>query len=515
MRITSGRPALRALYRGVSDLAKLVSVTYGPNGGKVIVDKLGNPLVTTDGAALAREMQFGDLRRIGVSLARSASSKTDDTSGDGTTTTLILVGAILEAALAHYSPVSWDPVGIVRGIREGLPLVEAQILQLVRDPTPEILHRVALMAAHGDDLVASSIVGAIERVGENGTILLKAGEGVGIETEVRDGLVLDQGWCAHGMAPQDGKGERELEGPLVATVAHPLSTFQHVQSLMEEASQWPGRGLVLFCHRLYGDALTTILLNHNKGVLPCVAISYSGPPQGLDDWLEDIAAVTNASVVSPASGMDLTKFDASWLGYARKATVSKSKTEIFSYMDDVISQRIDARVLALMAQAETTSFEYDRDRSHERASALDGGLCTLKIGGYTAQEAQDRRSRAEDTLHAVQACLSSGVVPGAGRAFQYASYIPELQTQLGGTVLAQALKKPLSALATREGVAPNVVLSVRSEDPWVGWDPLSGSWRNFLDPPQLVDSTGVVVQALRSAVSVACQILLTEVLISR
>jgi chaperonin GroEL len=245
----------------------------------------------------------------------------------------------------------------------------------------------------------------------------------------------------------------------------------------------------------------------------------------LEDWLEDIATVTNSTVVNPTSGMKVTEFDAEWFGYARKITVTKEKTEILSYMDDIISERVEGRVKELMCRADTTAFDFDRDRLRERASSLDGGLCILKVGGYTEQEAQDRRSRTEDALHAVRACLTSGVVPGAGRAYHFVSNIPELEKDLGGRVLAKALEGPLRVLTAREGLSLNEVFEGDlthkdrwarwADDCWVGWDPLVRSWRDFRDVPQVVDPTEVVLQSILSAVSVACQILLTEVVIPR
>jgi chaperonin GroEL len=341
-------------------------------------------------------------------------------------------------------------------------------------------------------------------------VLIQPGDGVGIETEYRDGLVLDVGWTSHSMGRGDGT-DRVFDGPIVAVVNQPLFSFEDVRTLMEESSQWPGRGLVLFCPKLAGDALATLVLNDAKGVLPCIAVTYSSPSlYETRDWLEDVAVVSNCLMVDPLAGDEVQNFKAEWLGSARKITVGKHRTEILSYPDS--EDRIAARVGELLRRAEGTSSDFDRDRYQERAAAMDGGLGLLKIGGYTNAEAVERRSRVEDALHAVREAVKGGVVPGAGRALHFAGSQPELQDTLGGSVLAQALGEPLRVLCDRAGVS---LPELPPEDPWVGWCPVRGSKENFWETPAIMDPLGVVLGSLRAAVSVACEVLLTEVVLAR
>jgi len=512
MKVLEGKRALEALSLGVTELSRLVATTYGPNGSKVAVSKMGRVLVTTDGSALAHEVRFRGIRRLGASLVRGASSKVDRGSGDGTSTTILLTGALLEAALDHYSPRTWDPVGITRDIQGFLPAVEGLLTDMSRAPDEALLERVAEMASHGDRVVSEHVVNAVLRVGENGTVLIRAGDGVGIEMDHREGLVLDEGWAAHAMGKGDGT-PREMEGPLVAVVNHSLSTFEDVRSIMEEASQWPGRGLVLFCPKLMGDALTTLILNDAKGVLPCIAVTYFSPsPHDTQDWLDNVAAVTNAHTVGTDRGDNHQEFKADWLGSARRITISRDKTEILSYPD--AGERVSLRVAELHRRAVESTSDYDHDRYREQGAAMAGGLCTLKVGGYTSSEAQDRRSRVEDSLHAVQETLRTGLVPGAGRALHFVSTMPELQETIGGQVLARALEEPLRVLSARSDTAFST-LDVPPDDPWVGWCPVRRETADFWTAPAVVDPLGVVLASLRAAVSVACTTITTEVVLAK
>lgn len=501
------------LTRGMSELAELVSVTYGPRGAKVAVDKQGKVRVTTDGSSLAREVRFQGPERLGVSLIRSATSVVDGSAGDGTSTTILLANALVRAALDRYAPRTWNPRRLVREVREYLSVVEKLLIEVAREPDESILRRIAYMSSHGDEAVVESVVPAVLRVGEKGTVLVQPGEGVGIETDYRDGLVLEAGWASHGMGRGDGT-DRVFEGPMVAVVNRPLSSFEDVRSLLEESSQWPGRGLVLFCPSLSGDALRTILTNDARGVLSCIAVTYLNPSlYEVHDWMEDVATVTNATNLGAERGDDHREFRAEWFGSARKITVGKHRTEILSYPD--AGDRIAARVDELILRSGRTSSDFDRDRYRERAAAMDGGLCVLKVGGYTNAEAIERRSRVEDALHAVRETLTSGVVPGAGRAFQFVASAPELQENLGGEILAQALEEPLRVLCDRSGVSFNTLPELPPGDPWTGWCPVRGAVSDFWEEPAVVDPLGVALGSIRAAVSVACEVLLTEVVLVR
>ena len=506
--ILSGRRALSVLARGMREVAQLVATTYGPNGAKVMVSRCGKPVMTTDGSSLARELKFRGLERIGVALSRSASSKVDEGTGDGTSTALILASAIVDAAMDTYASRTWNPVDMARDIEGILPLVLELVESLSQPPGLGVLHRVALMASHGDDLVAETVVEAIQRVGEKGTVLITPGEGTGIETEYREGLVLDTGWASHTLGMADG-APHDMEGPMIAVVDARLSSFEDVRTMMEESSQWRGRDLVLFCRDVVDTALDTLLFNVGKRTVLCMAVAFRGPDAR--DHLEDIAAATNTRVVNPALGDDLKNFQAAWLGSARRIKVGRDRTEIVSYPD--ASERIVTRVKELNILARGTSSDYDRDRYHERAAALDGGLCILKVGGYTETEGRERRFRVEDTLHAAREVLRTGVVPGAGRALHFVSQQPSLNLTPGGQVMARALEEPMRVLCARSGVDfGTLVLSC--DMPWWGWCPVRMQIVDFEQDPIVADPTGVVLAALRTAVSVAMEVIQTEVVIT-
>lgn len=500
----------RLLSSGVHEVARVVSKTYGPQGGKVMVQKGRSVLVTTDGAAITRESQLAGAKRLGATMVRSAAVKTEEQVGDGTSTTVILADALVREFGTRACTYDWEPVALVAQIQEAHKIAEEEIRRLSRPADQDSLMRVAMMASHEDALIAEKVVEAVLAVGEEGSVVITPYEGTSIVLEQKEGLYLNQGWASFEMSKDSA--EREMEGPLVAVFRRTLRKMEDIASAMEQASQWPGRGLVVFAPGILGDALRTLLINDQKGVLSCVAVEYSGSSADLNDWLEDLAVVTNATIVDRDTGMDPEKFEAPWLGYARRINLTRGHTLIVSYMDEDIGEKVTQRVLQLQARATSSQYPFERDQLTQRASALDGGLCTLRVGGFTKQEGQDRRSRVEDALLAVQTCLRGGVVPGAGKAYFHAAAF--LGRNEGEKILGQALRSALGTLAERAEVEPQIVFRdgvevvLRDPEGWFGWDPLLRDWRDFWSEPRIVDPTDVALAALRNAVSVACQIAL-------
>lgn len=495
----------------MGDLYDLVSITYGgPSAGTVILSKNDSFLVTRDGAAIVNEFSHRVTGHPGLSLLRSVTQQVSEQVGDGTSTTVLLAVSLLRAV----NLVAEDRLQAEREIRACAPMVEEMLLALSTPPSESILYRVAMISSKEDEVISRAIADSVLRVGEHGTVLVQFWEGTGVEIEHRDGLVLSVGWASHSMGKGDGT-PREMEGPLVAVVGDHLFSFEDVRSLMEESSQWPGRGLVLFCPGISHDALSTLILNDHKGVLPCIAVSYHHPDRDhVREYLEDIAAVTNSTLVAKNTGHNLKNFQSPWLGSARKITVGRDKTTILSYQEEIFQERISQRVEYLLRQSQSpTLSDYERDQYRERASSLDGGLTNIKVGGFSTPEAQDRRSRAEDTLRAVQQALH-GVIPGAGRALHFISQQPELQNTPGGRALSLALREPLRVLCQRAQTRLDS-LDLPDDNPWMGWCPVRKSIVDLQEEPAVIDPLNVVISSFRAAVSLACEVIKTGWVISK
>jgi len=490
-----------SMLRGALKLARAVSLTYGPCGRRVILERPGGLLSTRDGATVARDLHLADrTENLACQLLKQASLTVDSEVGDGTTTTVILAAKLLREG--HKQIVGGTDLNdLLSEIKEGTALVVESLRQGSQKAAEREIHRVAEISSDGDTAIATAVAEAVLSVGKYGTVTVEDGKTLEIQVEYKDGMEIPKGFVSSDLAP-----EETLEGPLVAVVNRELRTFEDVSSIMEEASQWPNNPLLIIAPAISGDALATLIMNRQKKVLISTAVELPTPLYM--DLLEDVAAIASATLVDPAAGMDVRAFKPEWFGFFRYATLRKESSTFISYPE--AQESIQQRIATLSHQKDTTSFDYDKDRLQERIAKLSEGLCILKVGGNTETEIRERRTRVEDTLSAVRTAMESGVLPGGGLA--YIQAISCLDRNMPGhRVLAEALKEPFRVLVQNSGKEPEPLLPQIEVGSNVGWDVMQGRFRDFIqEEPLLIDPTGVLVSALRSAVSTACLILSSE-----
>ena len=527
MPIDIGLEARAKLLAGAKMLVKTVAVTYGPLGRTTLLDRMAGLLATKDGVTVAREIVLPDpAMNLGAQTVKQSCLLVNEQVGDGTTTAAIIAGSLLEqghklVAAGH------DPMQIVRGIRGAASQAAAIIGDLaVPIESQKELEWVALVASNGDEEVAHNLAEACMAVGKDGTISIEDGHSVGIELEFKDGMEIDKGVVSPGFLRGQEDG-RVIEGPLVAVIGSPLREVEDVQHVLEESSQWPQNDLILFAESVEGQALTTMLVNDAKEVVKCVACNAPGFGDKKKGYLRDIAALAGATFVDPAAGMSVNKaFDSEWFGSLRKVTVRRRGAVLVAYTE--AQDTIKERITGLRRELAETGSEYDQDRLTERIAKLAGGLCIMRIGGFSEAALKERRARVEDALGSVQSALEHGVVPGGAVAYLtiaedivYGECLTDVGRKAGYDILCEALRAPLIQLADNAGLEGRVVerqvASAREGDEygWIGLDLQQGKIRDLAEDPSVFDPAPVVLSVIDAAVSAATTLLTVEVSITR
>jgi chaperonin GroEL len=516
---------------GVAEMAKTVAVTYGPRGRTVMLDRAGGILSTKDGVSVAWEVEPANpLRKLGTRVLQEACAKVNDLCGDGTTTTAILVEAILRQGL-KYVAAGTHPVTLARhlqgiaGSMERANLWDVCMALPVEDE--ELMHEVARTACNGDDEIASAIVEAFGRVGSEGMIVVEEGKGRGIELDHKTGMEIDRGWESSDLAGPAG-GSRHLDVPLVAIVDAQLTTMEQVTSLLEQATQFP-HPLVIVSRGVHGDALKLLTANDRKldrvdgQKFEVTAVRCPGHSDHMRHHLDDLAALTGATVVDPLI-TPLDKFESEMLGSAQTVTVKQDSATFLAFADKY--PLIEARVEEL--QREHTSSSHDAEEIQTRIAKLTDGLCVMRVGGATETEIREKRARIEDALGAVRVAVDEGVVPGAGIAYlALSNFIEFAMAGPAATILQDALREPLRTLARNAGEEAPVILArvlEASQGPemprplasWeAGWDARTNTIRDLREAPVLCDPLAVVKAAVLTAISTASTLLTAEVALTR
>jgi len=517
--IATGTPARKRILEGALRLAKTTAVTYGPHGRTCILDRNPELLTTRDGVTVARSIDLLDpIENLGAQILKEACIKVNNKVGDGTTSVAILAAELLKHGHKLVAA-GIDPNQLVRG----MSAARDQALSVVEDlavsiETQKDIERVAMLASNGDVEVAQNMAEACMAVGKNGTVTIEDGQGIDVTLEFKEGMDLDRGPVSHAFLK--GDVERTQEGPLVAVINFTLESLEDIQDLLEVASQWPQRELLVIAQDVKGVALSTMIENDKQGIVRSVAVLAPGFAVRKAEYLQDIAALSGATFVDPIAGYDIRTWDANWFGAFRRVVYRHNTTLLTAY--DEAREGLTQRILELRAQEQHCVSDYDRDRLQERLGKLSGGMAVLRVGAATEAEMKERRARVEDALAAVKASLKDGVVPGAGLTYLRAAM--GLKECPGGNegfvagwnLVQSALSKPAEILATNGGHSgPAVLDQLRSsEKDWWGWDTLQGCYRDLIEDPPIIDPTLVALSVIQAAVSVASTLLTVEVSIT-
>lgn len=398
LRSTSG------LDTGIHQLAQVVKVTYGPKGGTVALQRAAGPLWTRDGATVAWELHPANPSvRMGVRIAQSACDKVSKAVGDGTTTTAILLSALLRQVRKEIAGGA-DPWMVAQRLRGHAWRTLLQTWHC--EATDDWLRAVALSAAHGDKQIAEALIEAQELVGSQGLLVVEEGKSRKVEVLQKPGFVLDWGAESLEMAATDG-GPRELDAPLVALLDVELTKLEHVAPILEEATAFP-HPLLIVSRGIYGQALQTILANDRKlerQAGPVLEVGATRTPlRGRHAWFRDLAALTGATVV-PSQG----KFDPAWFGGLRKVVLQREKS-VLTAADDAM-ERLETHLACLAEEERVAESTWEAEECRRRAAMLSGGLCVLRVGGDSPTEIKERKARVEDAIRAVQATVRGGLLP--------------------------------------------------------------------------------------------------------
>jgi chaperonin GroEL len=232
--------------------------------------------------------------------------------------------------------------------------------------------------------------------------------------------------------------------------------------------------------------------------------------------LEDIAVLTGATVVAEDAGMQIKDTTLDMLGTAETIKVDSSNTTIIGGKGK--PEAIHGRVEQIEAQMETTDSDYDREKLEERKAKLAGGVAVIKVGAPTETELSEKKHRMEDALEATKAAVDEGILPGGGVALlNAAKCIDRLKLEgdeaVGLRILARSLEGPLRQLALNAGFEGAIVVGkVREQKPGVGFNVISGEYRNMFDAG-IIDPTKVTRSALQNAVSIAGMLLTTGAIV--
>ena len=510
-----GAEARAALECGVNKLADTVSVTLGPKGRNVVLDKsFGAPLITNDGVTIAKEIELEDaFENMGAQLVKEVATKTNDVAGDGTTTATVLAQAMIHEGMKNLAAGA-NPIILRKGMKKATDVaVEAIAKMSSKVNGKEHIARVAAISA-GDEEVGTLVEDAMEKVSGDGVITIEESKTMLTELDLVEGMQFDRGYISAYMATDMDKMEAVLENPYILITDKKISNIQEILPLLEQIVQ-SGAKLLIIAEDVEGEALTTLILNKLRGTFNVVAVKAPGYGDRRKAMLEDIAILTGGQVVSSELGMELKDVTMDQLGRAKSVKVQKENTVIVDGEGE--KEAIDARINQIKNQVEETTSDFDKEKLQERLAKLAGGVAVIRVGAATETEMKEAKLRLEDALAATKAAVEEGIICGGGSAYIHASKEVakaaaglEGDEKTGAQIVLKALESPLFHIAANAGLEGSVIINkVRESEIGVGFDALKEEYVDMVKAG-ILDPAKVTRSALQNATSVAATLLTTE-----
>jgi len=508
--------AREGLKKGVDALANAVKVTLGPKGRNVIIGKsFGGPQITKDGVTVAKEIELEDpLENMGAQMVKEVASKTNDLSGDWTTTATILAQAIVREGLKNVTAGA-NPMDLKRGIDNAVEAVVAELnknSETVGNSSDKI-KQIASISANNDEAIGSLITEAFEKVGKEGVITVEEAKGTDTYVDVVEGMQFDRGYLSPYFVTNSEKMESDLESPYILLYDKKISAMKDLLPVLEPVAQ-SGKPLLVIAEDVDGEALATLVVNKLRGSLKIAAVKAPGFGDRRKAMLEDIAILTGGTVISEDRGLTLENTTIEMLGSAERVTIDKDNTTLVNGAGD--KETIRARVSQIKAQIETTTSDYDKEKLQERLAKLAGGVAVLYVGAASEIEMKEKKDRVDDALHSTRAAVEEGVVAGGGVALLRTRKVLEKLTSdnldevTGIQIISRAIEAPLRIIVENAGGEGSVVVAKVLEGKGnFGYDAKSETFVDLLKQG-IIDPKKVTRIALENAASVAGMILTTE-----
>ncbi|MCJ8326220.1 MAG: chaperonin GroEL [Campylobacterales bacterium] len=506
--------ARNKLFAGVEKLADAVKVTMGPRGRNVLLQKaFGAPTITKDGVSVAREIELSDtLENMGAQLVKEVASKTADEAGDGTTTATILAYSVFKEGLRNVTAGA-NPISLKRGMDKATE----EILKNLKAASKPVankkeIEQVATISANSDTAIGSMIAEAMDKVGKDGVITVEEAKGISDELDVVEGMQFDRGFLSPYFVTNTEKMTVEMENPFILLCDKKISNLKEMLPLLEAVNQ-SARPLLIISEDVEGEALSTLVVNRLRGSLNIAAVKAPGFGDRRKAMLEDIAILTNATVISEELGMKLETAPMDTLGTAARIVIDKDNTTIVNGAGD--AAKVKSRIAQIRSEIETTTSDYDKEKLQERLAKLSGGVAVIKVGAASETEMKEKKDRVDDALSATRAAVEEGIVIGGGaaliRAAAKVTLVLEGDEQIGADIVLRAISAPLKQIALNAGFDAGVVANevAKHKDENFGFNAATGEYVDMFKAG-IVDPAKVERVAMQNAVSVASLLLTTE-----
>ena len=511
--------ALNSILKGVKQLAKISSLTLGPKGRNVIIQKDFSSLVSTkDGVTVSKEVFLKNkFENMGVQLVKEAAAKTGEIAGEGTTTAIILAEAIFSEGIKNIVSGA-NPMQIKKGIEKAVLCIQEKLDEMSKKvKTKEEIKQIAIISSNNDEEIGEMISNAMEKVGQDGIVTLAEAKGIDTTLDVVEGMQFDKGYNSPYFITNPEKMCVELKNVILFITDKKLSKANEIVPLLEKVMEKGPRPFLIIAEEIEGEALATLVINKIKGGLNLCAVNAPAFGDRRKAVLEDIATIAGATVFTEDKGMQLKEISEEVFGFAKRIKIAKETTTIIEGKGE--KKKIQSRIKQIKEEISRTTSDVEKKQLEERLAKLIGGVAVIHVGAPTEVAMKEKKMRIEDAIHATKAAAKGGVVPGGGVAFLRAEKALDAleldgDENLGKKIISKSLFIPIKIIANNCGKEGSVAARkvYEKENAW-GYNGLTDQYTDLIEDG-VIDPVLVPKYALVHAASIASLLLTISVMVT-
>ena len=520
-RILYNEEARKSLKRGVDAVADAVKITLGPRGRNVVLEKgYGAPTITNDGVSIAREISLKNkFENMGAEIIKEVATKTNDIAGDGTTTSVVLMQAIVAEGM-KYTSMGLNAMGVKFGIEAAAKDVVTALKSIAKPiKTDEEIRQVATISAESVEL-GTIIADTIKKVGKDGVVTVEESQSIGLESEVTEGIEFDKGYISPYLVTNSERMEAEYSDPAILVTDRKISSIKEVLPLLEKLAAAGKKDLVIIAEDVDGEALSTFIVNKLRGTFNVLAVKAPGFGDSKKATLEDVAVTIGATVISEDVGITFENADIAMLGKARRVVSKKDTTIIIGGKGKKAD--IEERISQLKQQKENSDSKYEKEKLDARIAKLSGGVAVIRVGAATETEIKYLKLKIEDAVNATKAAIEEGIVAGGGVALIKAAQKvsdslankkhPSKEFELGYQIVLKALEAPLKQIAMNAGKDDGSVIveKVKNGKGNAGYDAYKDEMIGDMIFAGIIDPVKVTRFGVQNSCSASALLLTTE-----
>jgi len=495
----------------VNKMVDFIKPTFGPASNKVIIDKMQYKMTVDDGVQIARDFELSDpAENAVVRLVREAAVRTNDRVGDGTTSSLIMLQAIINEAGKHGRR---DAHNVVKELKKGVKEAVAQLRKSAKKVSEkDDLKKVSLVSFDDED-VAEMLSDIYAKLGKDALINVDKSPKSETTMETSEGVKIETGYVSPYMINNPDRMEAVIEKPRFLITDYRLLNDTDVVPIFEKMLAKTNedgtprkqiRELVIICENIEDKALSAVIINSPQimrqtpegpkaGNIFTVAIA-APKVEDREVFLNDMAILTGATVFSEAKGNRLENLTLEDLGTADKFICRRDESIIIKPGGD--AKYVSEQVFNLQAAIAIETVDKKKKHLEYRLARFTGTIATIKVGAATDNEQKALKYKVEDAVSSLKSACSDGVVCGAGIS------LASLKTS--SPILNEAMKYPYRQLFVNMGMESKAVIP--KEDDVL--NVITKERGKFMDVG-VIDPVDTLIAGVESAVSIA-SVLLTS-----